>query len=291
MKTLRPPENSEGFFLSLGMNKILLLIIITCSSYNLQAQLIFDYTNCWHFMGTYNPAAISYQQEAGVTAVARKQWIGFEGSPFGTEFISDVRVDKINSSFGLVGAFHSAGFLRDFALRGQYAYRFEFTDETYLQAGLDLGFNNTSINNAIWIANANDPNIPASYSNDFGFTLGGGLFFNHPHFLLSLSTLQANEPYLNEININLTRHYSLITAYKMNFGEAGELMPLINVLSDGTSTSIAANLIATYDHRLSGGIGIRINNAILFTGSYSTKSILLGYSFDLTTTTIAQYSR
>lgn len=271
-----------------------LLLFSFISIQSLLAQTHLNYANYWHVLGSYNPGAITSNHDASAGGIVRKQWIGIAESPFVTEFISDVRIPKINTSFGLIGSFSSVGFFRNFNSRTQAAYRFNFDDDDfYLQAGIDLGFASISIQNASWITGSQqpDPSIPSNNSNDIGLTLGSGLFLNHPSFLFSVSCLSINQPQLNEINVTLRRLLFATAGLKLNFGEKGVLMPLASFESDLTSTSYTFNLVSTYDERLSAGIGLRVRDAFIFTGSYSTKSIRFGYAYELTISALSAYSR
>lgn len=275
------------------MRGLIMASVFLLTYFHTYSQMQLEYTNYWRAMGTYNPAAICYQQNASVTAIARKQWIGFTGSPFSTELISDYHAEKISTSFGFIGGYHTSGSLVSFDFRAQSAYRINFKNDHYLQLGGEIGMASYTISNANWITPGSqpDPSLPSANSTDYGLTLGGGLFYCAPKFFFSLSSLQINQAYLNEVHITLTRTYHLMSGYKIAFGEAGELMPTVNFYSDGVSTGSAYNLVATYDQRLYFGVGIRPKNALTFCGGYATKSFRLGYSFDLTTSTIAQYSR
>jgi type IX secretion system PorP/SprF family membrane protein len=237
-----------------------------------------------------------------VTAQHRQQWVGFDGRPITTLINASYHVDKAWSAFGvsvlsdMLGAQYSGGATFNYAFDGKIG-------EHHIVPGIQMGLlYNTLDGSKLNPIQENDPNIVSSKSNGIGFDLGlsiayifKGLAIGFSGNHLTAPTLKFEEGgTLSEYTV--ARHYYGHASYEALLGRHFRLKPISFVKTDGVSTQFDQFLwfgtrnLNKYFDGVSLGLGYRIDDAVATAIEFKLKWFTLGYSYDITTSGINNYS-
>lgn len=246
-----------------------------------------------------NPAVAGSTGNICATALMRQQWTGFEGAPKTGLLNLQGALPKINSGVGLSVYYDKLGFETSTIMRAHYAYHLKVGGQSTLSAGLYAGFSGRALSGN-WIAIdpvGEDNAIPPSGSSDGGFDLGGGLYFRTPELWVGISSTQLPETELKDVSIKNKRHYYVQAGYDWAIGGDKKyvLQPSILLKSDASSTQLDIGALFLYDNMLWAGIGYRTEDAIAPMIGYQHESPKgnmwrIGYSYDVTTSAIKNYS-
>jgi type IX secretion system PorP/SprF family membrane protein len=247
-----------------------------------------------------NPGYAGSHEAICVSLAHRQQWVGFGGEPVTSVFTA-------NAPFKLFGASHGVGltlmsdefgFSQDVSVGLDYAYRLPLGPGK-LGIGISGMFLNKALD-AIWdpgqggMSADNDPGIPGANESVMGFDMGLGLFYRAERAYLGLSTTHLLEPNLKyeEDNFILKRHYYVTAGCLLPLrNPAWELAPSLMAYSDGTVSQITANANIMYNKKIWGGVGYRLNDAVIaMIGVDIFNGLKIGYSFDYSYTSIRQYA-
>lgn len=272
--------------------RILALLILSLFFCEAQSQQLPHFSQYWNILSYDNPAACGKSETFNSTLISRKQWTGFEGSPFTTTSVSDILLKEKNIGLGLVSGYDIYGFFRNFETRFQGSYRFKVRDVN-INFGIETGFTNFRLN-PLWISidpAQQDPSIPDGSTNDFGFQFGTGLMVFNDNFYAGFSVRQLIATKYKNAHFTPVPHYFLQGGYNFYAGATLHLMPVIQVESDATSTQITANLNYFIKEKIIFGIGYRINDAVILNIGYQLPQWKFGYAYDITTSAIQYYSK
>ena len=254
-----------------------------------------------------NPGYAGSHDAICLAAVHRQQWVGIEGAPVTSVF-------TVNAPFKLFGASHGVGltimsdqlgFDQNVSGGLDYAYRFAVGP-----GKLGIGISGMFLNKALsakwsipggvdWNA---DPAIPGENESVMGFDMGVGVFYRAENVYVGFSSTHLFEPVLKYADkvvnsvvynpkFNIKRHYYATagTLIPLN-NPAWEMAPSIFVYSDGTSSQFTANLNMMYGKKVWGGIGYRLNDALIaMIGVDLFNGLKVGYSFDYTYGSLHNY--
>jgi len=234
------------------------------------------------------------------TALLRQQWTGFDGAPKTGLINIHGPINKINSGVGLTAYFDELGQQKSSIVRLHYAYHFKPGGGVgTLGVGVYAGLISRTLG-ANWVAVdpvANDAAIPDNGVSDSGFDMGAGLYYQHPKFWVGLSATQLPETQLTNVSIRNARHYYAQAGYYWDINPDFQLQPNLLVKSDAASTQLDLNATMLYKKTLWLGVTYRTEDAIAPLIGYQThvgkeqKSMLrIGYSYDLTTSELKNYS-
>lgn len=244
-----------------------------------------------------NPGYAGSHDAICATAVHREQWTGFQGNPSTSVFHVNGAINKINSGVGVTILSDKLGFDQNISFGLDYAYRFN-VGPGKLGVGISGLYMNKALKAKWYIPNGapeNDPDIPGENESTGGFDMGFGLFYRAERVYLGLSTTHLLEPslkYEKEANFKLKRHYYVSAGCLIPLqNPAWELSPTLWINSDGVSTQFTANINVMFNKKVWGGVGYRLNDAVIaMIGIDLFNGLKIGYSYDYTYTSIRQYS-
>ncbi|MDR2037944.1 MAG: type IX secretion system membrane protein PorP/SprF [Bacteroidales bacterium] len=247
-----------------------------------------------------NPGYAGSRDAICASALHRQQWVGMDGAPVTSIF-------SANMPFRLFGQNHGVGFMlmndelgfdQNISIGLDYTYR--------LNVGpgkLGIGISGILLNKALaaswYIPNGtpeSDPSIPKADESVMGFDMGLGLFYNAERVYLGLSTTHLLQPKMKYENpstdFTLRRHYYLTAGCSIPLrNPVWELNPSMMAYSDGISSQLSMNVNVMYNKKIWGGIGYRLNDAIVaMIGIDLFSGLKLGYSYDYSYTNIRRYS-
>jgi len=247
-----------------------------------------------------NSAVVGTEGNICATALLRQQWSGFDGAPKTGLINLQGPLTSINSGIGLSVYYDKLGQEKSTIARLHYSYHFKVGSQGIFSAGLYVGVTGRALGDN-WLATdgvANDDAIPSVGTSASGFDMGGGLYYRSPKVWLGISSTQLPETDLPKVSIENKRHYYVQAGYNWALGgdKKYTIQPSFLIKSDGTSTQFDISALFLYDEMLWAGIGYRTEDAISPIIGYQyrfpkgTSMLRIGYSYDVTTSEIKNYS-
>lgn len=260
----------------------------------------FSFNN--EFNSYVNPSFVINDYKLNVVAQHRQQWVGFNGRPISTVINASFNVEKAWSGFGFsflwdkLGAQHSGGGVINYAFDGKIG-------KHHIIPGIQMGvLFNTLDGSQLDPIQENDPNIVNSKSSGVAFDLGlsiayrfRGLAIGFSANHLTGSTIKFEEgTTLSEYTV--ARNYYAYASYEALIGRHLRLKPISFLKTDAASAQFdlqlwfgGRNIGKVFDGP-SIGIGYRIDDAVTFAAEFKLKWFTLGYSYDITTSGLNNYS-
>ena len=192
--------------------------------------------------------------------------------------------------------------------RLSYAYHLKLGGATKLGLGISLGIISSQLKND-WVAydfNSNgnagigtgvgDPSIPFDAQKATTFDASFGAYLYNPKYYVGASSVHLNEGDLSSMNIKVARHYYFMAGYHFNLTPKLELTPNVLAKTDLASTQLDVNATVMYANTFWLGVTYRLDDAIAPMAGYQyefpsgTSTLRIGYSYDLTTSELNNYS-
>lgn len=279
-----------------GLFTVALFMVMTAGAFAQQdpqfTQYMFDRISI-------NPAVAGTGGQLCATALLRQQWTGFDGAPKTGLLNAHMPIAKISSGVGLSVYLDELGQQKSTFARLHYSFHRRIGQGT-LGIGLYLGLGSHSLGHN-WLARdpvVDDTAIPINGQSDSGFDLGAGLYYVAPTFWLGISSTHLPETELEDVSIQMARHYFVQGGYDWAIGGNKDhvLQPSTLIKTDGTSTQFDLNLMYLYNNMVWLGVSYRTEDAIAPMIGYqhqfpNGRSMLrFGYSYDVTTSNLRNYS-
>jgi len=238
-----------------------------------------------------NPAYAGSHQALSLTAVARQQWTGFDGSPSTQTFSAHSPIGKKDIALGAlfmhdrIGVTSQAGML----LSGAYQLRFR---RSVLSLGAQGGVTYQRI---FWedllLRDPADPNFPQSTYTGIMPQVGTGLYFYSDWWYLGFSVPQLlTSSYAAAPEGSYSRqqrHYFLTGGYVFDLGQSFKLKPSVLIKAiEGAPLSIDLNTNLLIKEVLWIGCSYRHRESVAALAEVQlTDQFRLGYSYDFVTST------
>jgi type IX secretion system PorP/SprF family membrane protein len=255
-----------------------------------------------------NPAFAGSQDAFCATLIGRQQWAGFNGQPNTGLLNLSGPISQGKMGLGLSVYLDEIGPISSTAARLSYAYHFKIGGSTKLGLGLSLGIMNSNLT-ADWRAYDFDGGVSTGFGSGIGdpsilqnnqgataFDASFGVYISNPKYYVGASVVHLNEGDLSEMNIDVARHLYLMAGYDFDLTSKLVLTPHVLAKTDLASTQLDVNATVMYDNSFWLGATYRLEDAIAPMAGYqynfpSGKSTLrIGYSYDITTSEINNYS-
>ena len=303
------------------MKKILLLTACFLCVNMAYSQSDKQLTNYMFDQISFNPGATGYKGYCG-TAIYRNQWVAHDYAP--TTFLLNLQANlqDFNSGVGLSLYQDKIGFGSELDLKLNYAFHIEVVKAGILSPGIGLGFSNVGFKPE-WNAPQTgtdvslDPTLPLGAS-DLAFDANFGLFWRGttaPYYL-GISVTHLTAPKLKKVNFEKARHYYVTGGMTVDYDMLAIMPPLtfkpsFLIIADGVTTTFDASLLAYYGlnntqsvyagltYRRKDALAVFIGFNQLVTKAAGKKGTLggdpdswtAGYSYDITTSSINEYSK
>lgn len=247
-----------------------------------------------------NSGYAGFNDNICATALLRQQWSGFEGAPKTGLFNIHGPIAKYNMGVGLTAYYDKLGQEQSTIVRGHVSYHFKNVGKGSLGVGVYGGLTGRSLDGD-WVSVdpvSSDLSIPENGGNASGFDLGAGLYYETPDLWVGISSTQLPETELKEVSIQNAQHYYLQAGYKwaIKGNKNYILQPSTLLKSDGSSTQWDLNVTFLYNNQAWLGVTYRTEDAIAPMIGYhhafanGKGALRLGYSYDVTTSDIKNYS-
>jgi type IX secretion system PorP/SprF family membrane protein len=289
-------ENSIKTMRELYIAIVLLLVPNLCLS---QQDPQFTFNNDFNSYSI--PSFMVNEYKLNATVQHRQQWVGFDGRPITTLVNASYRIDKAWSAVGvsvlsdILGAQYTGGALINYAFDGKIG-------EHHLIPGIQMGLlYNVLDGSQLDPIQENDPNIITSKRSGIAFDLGLSLAYRYRGLAVGFGANHLTGPTIdfneggNASQYTVARHIYGLIAYEGRFGQF-RFKPISFVKTDFASTQFdqflwlgACNLTKVFDG-VSAGVGYRIDDAVMVGLELAFKWFTLGYSYDITTSGLRNYS-
>lgn len=235
--------------------------------------------------------------------LVRQQWSGFISGGTGIPKTAVISVDApVKAIYGGAGltilSDELGGNLKTLYAKLAYSYRLAVGPGT-LGCGIELGSLSKSVN-ANWVfIDPNDNTIPPSNQKVGGtnFDMGLGLYYNIPNMLyFGISTAHLTAPDVKKFEYSTRRHYYFTGGYEFNnIDPKLSIRPSIFGKTDGTTFQADINCNVFYNNMVWGGLTYRFKESVVpmvgYQGKAGKGSYKIGYSYDVTTSSIKKQGR
>ena len=282
-------------------------MLITAAILPLQAQLDAQFSQYMFNRIIYNPAYTGSESHINTAVAYRHQWMNLNGKPVTQLVTVDGPVEPIKSGVGMYIMNDKIGPERSTYVMATYSYKYAF------DAGqVAFGFNGGVIQNTIdgsqlrasggdYSAgiNHNDNLIPDNTVSNMVTDFGFGAYYTNNNMYAGISVSHLTQPklqYGSGASYKLARNYYLIGGYRYELNENLILKPSLLIKSDFNKTQLDININALYNKNIWGGLSYRglLKNSsdaiIALAGVNVTEQFSVGYSYDVTTNKIRNYS-
>lgn len=281
------------------MKKILTTLILF-SSFLLFGQNEPQFTQIQGNELVINPGAIGNKNRINASLIARKQWMGFEGSPTSQLLIGDTYLGAKKGGVGLSLYNDKVGFENTVNFRAMYAFPVNLSSSLVFTPGLGIGIINKTIQGSKLIYEDSDDQS-ALYNNvshfmpDFTF---GCELNSADGYTLGISSIHLNKSNKGSSAIDNPRHYYFYGNYIIPVNDKISIIPYLLVKSTMFSTQYEINTTGTFDRELWWlGLGYRQQDAITFSlglnlekTGWIDENVRIGYAYDVGVGAIRSYN-
>ncbi len=234
-----------------------------------------------------NPAYAGSQGALSATFLARKQWLGFEGSPSTQTFSLHSPILDKNFSAGILFVNDQIGKNQQTGGTLCFSYQIKFPKST-LSMGAQGGFTNYRLGQ-LAVRDLNDPNFGAEEVNRFMPQIGTGFYYYSDRMYVGLSIPQLLTHYYNLTSDISTarsrRHYFLTGGYVFDLNPNLKIKPSLLVKAvEGAPVSVDLNTNLLIKDVIWVGLSYRSFESIdALLELQLTNQLKLGYAYDFST--------
>lgn len=238
----------------------------------------------------------------------RQQWVSFPGAPKTGLISIDAPIlqsTPLHGGVGLTVCSDQLGFDKTIIAKAAYSYHLVL-GPGILGIGLEAGVIQKQLAGA-WISTdpyTQDAAIPDQKASKAVFDLGLGAYYttdNGIYFGISsthlpqtsftnVNTTAAGAPVKDAYNFVNARHYYIMAGVPFNINQDIKVIPSILAKTDASSTQLDINARVVWRNQVWAGAAYRLTDAIVALVGFQISGLKVGYSFDLTTSNLKNYS-
>ncbi|MDD3875954.1 MAG: type IX secretion system membrane protein PorP/SprF [Bacteroidales bacterium] len=239
----------------------------------------------------YNPAFAGSTSLINASIMHRQQWVGFNNAPSTQFLMGDIFFDRIGG-VGLSVTNDKVGYEKILNIKAMYAYHFNLSDKFSISGGLSVGLLNKSLDGTQLIyENMNDVNAIVTKESQLSPNVDFGLATKYQDITLGLSFTQLNQSNEKATFSKPPRHFYAFASYEYPLNEQIDIIPTLFFKNSSFISQFELNVMGMYDKKFWGGISYRMQESlVILLGLNVTKTIRLGYSYDLNTGPIKTHS-
>jgi len=270
------------------MKKILILLVCVVTAFVSSGQQDVQFSQNMFNKLANNPGFAGSRGLIATSVLHRSQWMGFgeEGTPISTQnFSVDAELPFLFGGVGLNIVKDEIKSFSNLGIQGSYAYRTEL-GLGQIGMGMSVGVFQSGLDGAgLNPAETGDRAIPMGLVNGSKLDLGAGIYYNTQDVYVGISSSHMTEPVVewsDGKDLNLKRHYFLISGYYHQLNPVLSLNPSIYLKSGGTSQlDINTNLI--YNNQMWTGVSYRLNEGVIvLAGMNINEDLRFGVAYDVT---------
>jgi type IX secretion system PorP/SprF family membrane protein len=251
----------------------------------------------------FNPGVAGTSEAICAFGLYRQQWVGFEDmegnkvAPVTYTITVDAPVRILHGGLGLAITSDKLGFEENTSVKLGYAYHIK-TRNGKLGLGLMATFNDKTVDFSKLKPVDEDPLLSQlGKENDMLIDMAFGAYYLVPdQYYVGISSsqmLQSSGKSLGQVQgqdmkLKLKRHYFLTAGYEITFAgnSAFRIDPSLLVKTDLAAIQFDLSAILNFKDRFWGGFSYRFQDAFVAIIGMEYKNIRIGYSYDLTTSSI-----
>lgn len=280
------------------MKRYYILLLSLISFFGISQQLP-QYTQYMLNEMAINPAVAGKDDFADVRSNSRYQWVGITDAPRTYMLTLHGPIKDKNMGIGMNLYTDIVGPTRRTGLNFSYAYHIKMKDDMFLSMGLSAGVLQWGIDGSkLYLRDEGDENLLSTYQTTYVPDFGTGIYFHKKdRFYVGLSLPQLYQAPIKLYegagkNSRIVNHFNLNAAYKFDLGDDFKIEPSFLVkyaIPAPPKLDIGARVI--YQEQIWLGGAYRHNDAFTALIGYFYKNyLMIGYSYDFTTTNIKKYS-
>ena len=275
--------------------KTLTGILIVLCSYIGFSQQDPQFTNYMFNTMSVNSAYAGNRGHLSVTGLLRKQWVGIEGAPSTQTLSIDSPVGK-RVGLGLSIVNDRIGPADEFYAEMNFSYTIDINEKRKLSFGIKGGGRTLSIDWSRGQSQNQETLFQENINNEFLPTIGAGLYLHGDRSYLGLSVPNfLTDKHYDQIQGSLAAerlHFFLIGGIVFDMSKRVKFKPAFlvkHVTGAPLIFDVSANFMFYENLRL--GVAYRWDDSVSgLLGLQITPKILLGYSYDYTTTELRNYN-
>ncbi len=280
------------------MKQFLYITVIVLLVNNLRAQQLPQYTQYMLNDLAINPAVAGKDNFADVRSNNRYQWVGMTDAP--RTYMLTLHSPLKNRHMGLGTHIYTdiVGPTRRVGISLAYAYHIKIAEKTRLSLGLNAGIQQWGIDgHKLHLHDAGDDNLLTQYQTRVVPDFGAGIYVHNEKWYLGFSAPQL---YQSPIKLypdgddkgTLVTHFMLNGAYKFDINDDFKVEPsFLAKYANPAPIKIDVGARVIYQEQVWLGVGYRHNDAITALVGFMYKNyLMIGYSYDYTTTNLKKYS-
>ena len=245
----------------------------------------------------YNPAAAGSEGVSRFQLMHRTQWAGYQptvtddgGGPSTQLFSYTMPLDKYKSGIGFFAMNDRYGPAINQAVQVSYAYRMALKNGS-LAIGVQGGLFNRGFDFGQFRPNEPDPLLQGGRITQAKPDVGVGVYYNTVDYWVGVSALHLNEPAFRlggtQSVVPQTRTAYLTAGYRLGIGYDLDIQPsvLVGYSPTGGRSTIAGNIMATWQNKLWAGLGYRAGGTVVGNVGINlmrNNALRLGGAFDWT---------
>lgn len=262
------------------------------------AQQLPQYTQYMLNEMAINPAVAGKDEFADVRSNNRYQWVGITDAPRTYMLTLHGPIKAKNMGIGMNLFTDIVGPTRRTGLTASYAYHLKLKEDMFLSMGLSAGVLQWGIDGSkLILHDEGDANLLVNYQNTYVPDFGAGLYFHKKNrFYLGFSVPQLYQApialYSSNTKSKLVSHFNLNGAYKFDIDDDFKIEPSFLVkYAVPAPPKMDVGLRVIYKEQIWLGGAYRHNDAFTALIGYMYKNyLMIGYSFDYTTTNVRKYT-
>lgn len=270
----------------------LLLVVLV------KAQQLPQYTQYMFNDFAFNPAVAGKNEYADVRSNNRYQWVGITDAPRTYVLTVHGPMKFQNMGLGMNLFTDIVGPTRRIGLNFSYAYHIKINEETKVALGLSAGILQWGIDgHKLQLHDVGDDNLLTQYQTVYVPDFGGGVLLHNKKYYLGISVPQLYQSKINlypgvENKGKLVTHFNINGAYTFDLDDEFQIEPsfLVKYVTPAP-VKVDFGVRGIYKEQVWLGVAYRHHDAVTALVGYMYKNyLIIGYSYDFSTTNIRKYS-
>lgn len=280
------------------MKRIIHILITILFVTLAKAQQLPQYTQYMFNDFAFNPAVAGKNEYADVRSNNRYQWVGITDAPRTYVLTVHGPMKFKNMGLGMNLFTDIVGPTRRVGLNFSYAYHIKINEETKVGLGLSAGILQWGIDgHKLQLHDVGDDNLLTQYQTVYVPDFGGGVLLHNKKYYLGISVPQLYQSKINlypgvENKGKLVTHLNVNGAYTFDLDDEFQIEPsfLLKYVSPAPM-KLDVGVRGIYKEQVWLGLAYRHHDAVTALVGYMYKNyLMIGYSYDYSTTNIRKYS-
>lgn len=262
------------------------------------AQQDAQYTQYMYNPMNINPAYAGSRDVLSIFGMHRTQWVGLEGAPTTNVFSIHTPLKNERLGLGLSIVNDKIGPSSENSISIDFAYRIPFSEKSVLSFGLKGVANLLDVDyTKLDIYDPTDPQLQNNIDNKFSPNIGAGIYWysNKYYVGLSVPNFLETKHYDDNSAEALAKermHYYFMSGYVFDINESIKFKPaFLTKFISGAPIQLDLTANFMFNEKFIIGGAYRWDAAAsVLAGFQISKKILIGYSYDMDTTKLANYN-